>query len=94
MSRPGLRRGIAVSGDIVSGKALPDLPPLDETVACARDRDATRVPPESPSPSLTADFARSVRGGSDPVCTVHDAEVVGRLVADAHAFATRLEEHP
>ncbi|WP_440071644.1 hypothetical protein [Streptosporangium sp. OZ121] len=94
MSRPGLRRGIAVSGDIVSGKALPALPPPGETVARARGRDAARVPPESPSLSLMADFARSVRGGGDPVRTVRDAEVVGRLVTDAHAFATRLEEHP
>ncbi|WP_440106907.1 hypothetical protein [Streptosporangium sp. H16] len=94
MSRPGLRRGIAVSGDIVSGKALPALPPPGETVARARGRDAARVPPESPCLSLVAYFARSVRGGSDPVCTVRDAEVVDRLVTDAHAFATRLEEHP
>ncbi|MGS2648111.1 hypothetical protein [Streptosporangium sp. G12] len=94
MSRPGLRRGIAVSGDIVSGKALLALPPPGETVACTRGRDAARVPPESPSLSLMADFARSVRGGSDPVCPVRDTEVVDRLITDAHAFATRPEEHP
>ncbi|MFF3437458.1 Gfo/Idh/MocA family protein [Streptosporangium sp. NPDC002721] len=51
-------------------------------------------PPENPHLPLLADFARSVRDGTDPVCPVRDAEVVDRLIADAYAFATRLEEHP
>ena len=51
-------------------------------------------PPENPHLPLMADFARSVRDGTDPVCTVHDAEVVDRLIADAYALAAPLEEHP
>ncbi|MEU8382837.1 Gfo/Idh/MocA family oxidoreductase [Streptosporangium sp. NPDC048865] len=51
-------------------------------------------PPENPHLPLMADFARSVRDGTDPVCPVRDAEVVDRLIADAYALAIPSEEHP
>ncbi|GAA4192390.1 Gfo/Idh/MocA family oxidoreductase [Streptosporangium oxazolinicum] len=51
-------------------------------------------PPENPHLPLMADFARSVRDGTDPVCTVRDAAAVDRLIATAYALATPLEEHP
>ncbi|MEU3164641.1 Gfo/Idh/MocA family oxidoreductase [Streptosporangium sp. NPDC006930] len=51
-------------------------------------------PPPNPHLPLMADFARSVRNGTDPVCTVRDADTVDRLIATAYAIATPLEEHP
>ncbi|WP_436757658.1 Gfo/Idh/MocA family protein [Streptosporangium sp. V21-05] len=74
-----------------------ELDPLDSgTVRGIVDGAAVEEflpPPENPHLPLMADFARSVREGTDPVCTVRDAEIVDRLIADAYAFATRLEEH-
>lgn len=75
-----------------------ELDPLDSgTVRGIVDGAAVEEflpPPENPHLPLMADFARSVREGTEPVCPVGDAEVVDRLIADAYAFATRLEEHP
>lgn len=75
-----------------------ELDPLDSgTVRGIVDGAAVEEflpPPENPHLPLMADFARSVREGTDPVCPIRDAEVVDRLIADAYAFATRLEEHP
>ncbi|MGJ6964381.1 Gfo/Idh/MocA family protein [Streptosporangium sp. G11] len=51
-------------------------------------------PPENPHLPLMADFARSVRDGTDPVCPVRDADIVDRLIAAAYAIATPLEENP
>ncbi|MEU8200888.1 Gfo/Idh/MocA family oxidoreductase [Streptosporangium sp. NPDC049046] len=51
-------------------------------------------PPQNPHLPLMADFARSVRNGTDPVCTVRDADTVDRLIATVYAIATPLEEHP
>jgi hypothetical protein len=39
-----------------------------------------------------ADFARSVRDGSAPICPVRDALAVDRLISAVYAAATPLEE--
>jgi predicted dehydrogenase len=49
-------------------------------------------PPANPHIPLMADFARSVRDGSAPICPVRDAFAVDRLISAVYAAATPLEE--
>jgi len=75
-----------------------ELGPLDSgTVRGIVDGIAVEefLPPrKNPHLPLMADFARSVRNGTDPVCTIREADTVDRLIATAYAIATPLEEHP
>ncbi|MGI5272528.1 Gfo/Idh/MocA family protein [Nonomuraea sp. CA-218870] len=49
-------------------------------------------PPANPHIPLMADFARSVRDGTEPVCPFRDARAVDRLISAVYAVATTLEE--
>ncbi|MFG1943307.1 Gfo/Idh/MocA family protein [Nonomuraea sp. NPDC048826] len=49
-------------------------------------------PPANAHAPLMADFARSVRDGTAPVCPVRDARAVDRLISAVYAAATTLEE--
>ncbi len=49
-------------------------------------------PPANLHIPLMADFARSVRDGSAPICPVRDAFAVDRLISAVYAAATPLEE--
>ncbi|MFI7447284.1 Gfo/Idh/MocA family protein [Nonomuraea sp. NPDC049714] len=49
-------------------------------------------PPANLHIPLMADFARSVRDGTAPICPVRDAAAVDRLISAVYAAATPLEE--
>jgi hypothetical protein len=49
-------------------------------------------PPANLHIPLMADFARSVRDRTAPICPVRDAAAVDRLISAVYAAATPLEE--